>query len=1155
MGKSPIYLGDAEAKEHRLPIEGSFVFIDGEPFYQIANYDTMRPFFMSIVSDSDHWMFISSLGSLSAGRQNPEHALFPYYTVDKIHDSHDLTGSKTIVLVERDRRIYLWEPFSRRYEGIYACMRNIYKSVYGDKIRFEEDNRDLGLRFSYTWCTGEQAGFVKKSQIENIGAENVTVTLLDGIQNLLHFGVEQQMQNERSNLLDAYKKSELDVETGLGLFALSSLVVDKPIPSEALKATTVWCTGAKPEHYLVSMRQLDAFRSGAQLHTEVDVRAERGGYFIQTSSNLSAGQQNEWYIVAEIEQGPEEVVGLLEQLKSDIDLTVYIKNDVQAGTTRLRQIVASSDGLQSTGDAMTTARHYANVLFNVMRGGVFDNNNMVDRDDVHAFIAQYNTPVAERQKKYIEQLPGRIPVQQLIEGAYRNGDAQLERLCYEYVPLIFSRRHGDPSRPWNAFSIDLRNEDGSLKRSYQGNWRDIFQNWEALCLSFPAFTESIISKFVNASTVDGYNPYRVTREGIDWEVMDPADPWSYIGYWGDHQIIYLLKLLEISRDHHPEHLQLLLSRDLFAYANVPYRIKPYEELLHNPHDTIVFDKALEQSISERVDSLGADGKLVLDKEGEVLLVNLTEKLLVSFLAKMSNFIPEGGIWMNTQRPEWNDANNALVGYGVSMVTLCYLRRFCQFMQDMFASLEDQSIAISEEVEFLFVSVIEALAHYKPMLAGSFSDTHRKEVMDALGGAGSAYRSLVYERGFTGNRKSVYPGEICNLMALSLEHIDHTIWANQRSDHLFHSYNLIRVDSNKGTVAISHLYEMLEGQVAALSTGLLSGQQTVNLLTSLKNSALYREDQNSYVLYPDRSLPRFVDKNNLAPNTIETSELLKKLVDASDTRLIVKDINGAFHFSGDVKDREVLDLVLSELKLNGYEEEVSSEREHIHQVYAGQFRHTEYTGRSGTFFGYEGLGCIYWHMVSKLVLAIKETYYRLLNEGQSAEILGRVIEAYYDVRAGIGLNKSPEVYGAFPFDPYSHTPGNAGARQPGMTGQVKEDIISRWGELGVRVKEGKILFKPVLLRANEFLELKAPFEYFDIHGEFKMIDLAEKTLAFTYCQIPIVYHLAESQGITVNFADGNTEKIDGLQLNRSISALIFNRSGTIESLDVYLTPLL
>ncbi len=52
------------------------------------------------------------------------------------------------------------------------------------------------------------------------------------------------------------------------------------------------------------------------------------------------------------------------------------------------------------------------------------------------------------------------------------------------------------------------------------------------------------------------------------------------------------------------------------------------------------------------------------------------------LAKLFNFVPEAGIWMNTQRPEWNDANNALVGYGVSMVTLYYLRRFLSFCEQL-----------------------------------------------------------------------------------------------------------------------------------------------------------------------------------------------------------------------------------------------------------------------------------------------------------------------------------------------------------------------------------------------------------------------------------------------------------------------------------------
>ena len=67
------------------------VTLEGENYYKIANNDTMRPFFMSIVSDSNHWLFISSNGGLTAGRKNAEFALFPYYTDDKITESVDIT--------------------------------------------------------------------------------------------------------------------------------------------------------------------------------------------------------------------------------------------------------------------------------------------------------------------------------------------------------------------------------------------------------------------------------------------------------------------------------------------------------------------------------------------------------------------------------------------------------------------------------------------------------------------------------------------------------------------------------------------------------------------------------------------------------------------------------------------------------------------------------------------------------------------------------------------------------------------------------------------------------------------------------------------------------------------------------------------------------
>ncbi len=168
--------------------------------------------------------------------------------------------------------------------------------------------------------------------------------------------------------------------------------------------------------------------------------------------------------------------------------------------------------------------------------------------------------------------------------------------------------------------------------------------------------------------------------------------------------------------------------------------------------------------------------------------------------------------------------------------------------------------------------------------------------------------------------------------------------------------------------------------------------------------------------------------------------------------MVKDVNGIFHFHGDFRNAGLLKQALKSCR-KATRTLVEKERELILEIYEKVFDHQSFTGRSGTFYGYEGLGSIYWHMVSKLLLAVCETYFRAVERGQYPEVLGKLAAHYYEIRAGIGLNKAPEVYGAFPTDPYSHTPRNRGAQQPGMTGQVKEDIIARWGELGIRGQGG------------------------------------------------------------------------------------------------------
>lgn len=1144
-----LHLGKNPLNVNREPVQGKQVAFEGEDFYQIANYDRMRPFFMTVVSDADHWLFISSNGGLTAGRHDANLALFPYYTDDKIRDMAEVTGSKTLLRVRRQGKIFLWEPFSERGNGIYRVRRNLYKNFWGNQLIFEEINEDLALTFRYGWFNSRQFGFVRRAWLVNLGKASTRVELLDGIQNLMPCGTGSQFNLEYSTLLDAYKKSEPITETGLGLFRLSAIPVDRPEPAEALRTMVAWSVGLKRQLTLLSSVQLDKFRAGQPLRAETEVRAERGAYFVQSKMQLRRGQSADWLVVADVGQSSSDVARINQLLRKPVQLRRDVLADVERGTEQLQRIVATADGLQKTTRSLGCARHYGNTLFNIMRGGVFHDGYQLETRDLLAFVKNTNSEIAARHATFFRHLPGKVFYGQMIAAASEVGDLQLERICREYLPLTFSRRHGDPSRPWNKFSIATRNADGSPRLNYEGNWRDIFQNWEALALSFPGYTAGMICRFLNASTADGYNPYRITRNGIDWEVADPHDPWSYIGYWGDHQIIYLLKLLELLERHAPSALRGFLTREIFAYANVPYRIKPYAEILQNPKDTVIFDQHLEKLVHQRVKSKGADGKLIWDEHGHVRLVNLTEKLLVPLLAKLSNFVPGAGIWLNTQRPEWNDANNALVGNGASMVTLYYLRRYLTFCRELFRNRDNEKFILSAEVADFLERINQTLKRRRGWLSGKITDARRKRIVDDLGRIGGDYRQRIYA-GFSGRKNSFTGRQLLDFFATALDWTNHSIRANRRPDGLYHAYNLIRFDDPK-KLPIRRLYEMLEGQVAVLSSGHLSPEESLKLLAALKRSKMYRADQHSYLLYPDRQLPRFVEKNNISASELRRSALLRKLLNDGDRQLIERDVAGRIHFNATVTNVRDLGRILDQLADSRYAGLAKREASLVREIFEKLFDHESFTGRSGTFFGYEGLGCIYWHMVSKLLLAAQENYFRAVESGAPAKMVKGLAKAYYDIRAGIGDHKTPENYGAFPMDPYSHTPGQGGARQPGLTGQVKEDVICRFGELGVLVKNGEIHFRPRLLRAEEFVTRRTEYDYYDLAGVKQRLPLKPGELGFTYCQVPVVFRRARADSLTLHFADGSTRRQEKLQLDVENSRSLFERTGKIRRIEVCL----
>lgn len=1107
--KCMLYSGNNPIKNEVKQASGQFIELQGERFYEIRHYDAMLPFFISLASDTDLWMYLSSTGGLTAGRQSPEQALFPYYTDDKITEQYEQTGPKTILRVTDAGKTFLWEPFSDRQAGVYETVRKISKSTVGNKIIFCEENLSLGLRFSYIWAPAEVHGWVRRATLENMSDHALQVELLDGLQNVLPAGVERKTQNEFSTLVDGYKKTELllvdnaehRAAVGLVLFRMEAILVDRAEPSESLRCNTVYTLGLPGADYLLSSRQLDIFRRGQSVTPENEAKGVRGAVFAHTTMQLSADSARTWYFVADVQQDVVKVHDLL-RFAAQANATSLIEDAIRQSTETLRQIVAQNDGVQQTADEYNDARHFANTLFNTMRGGYYLDDYNIGGEAFMTHVRTFNIAVFRRHEAFLRALPAslnRADLKQRIAGL---NDPQLMRLFMEYLPITFGRRHGDPSRPWNLFNIRVRDDKGKPIVSYQGNWRDIFQNWEALSFSYPGFINGIIAKFLNATTPDGYNPYKVTSEGIDWEVIEPENPWSNIGYWGDHQIIYLTKLLELSYHHDPKALREMLNKRIFAYANVPYRFKSYKEIVADPKNTIRFDDNLHKQIFALIPDYGQDARLVLDENGEVRLTTMADKLLITLLAKFSNFIPEAGIWMNSLRPEWNDANNALVGFGASMVTLCYMLRYVAFLQKV-AETDGQNIIVAQETADFFYEISDIIRRlFYKKYEWKISDHARLEITDAFGQAGERYREKVYN-GLSGKQVELPNKDLLDGLFQMGEMMCLSIAANRREDGLYHSYNTVHF--TKAGISVQHLYEMLEGQVAVISSGILGAEETADLLDAMHRSALYREDQRSYMLYPARRRKTFLELNNI-PEEAKALPVVKKYLGT----ILKQDADGGIHFDASYRNA---DRLPDELK----------------DLYEQVFNHRAFTGRSGTFYKYEGLGCIYWHMVSKLLLAVGEMILSDKPAGKP-EDRERLKKHYNAIREGLGSHKQPAEYGAFPFDAYSHTPTMAGVQQPGMTGQVKEDIINRFFELGVKVSDGQIMFRPQMITDKDF-----------INGE----------LHFTYCHVPVTYKLGQEKCMLVETNDESNAamKIMGNVLSPILSQYVFERNGFVKHITV------
>ncbi len=1059
---------------------GSFITREAMPYYKISHAETLAPFFIQMASASDIWLFMSSFGGVTAGRINAQNNLFPYETDDKLHTDAE-SGVKVVIKVGG----LFWQPFEQNGTHKYTITKNIYKGYYGNSVMIEEINHDLGVSYAYRYESSEKYGLVKTSILTNLTDEDVAMTVLDGIGNILPYGVNGLLQASKSTLVDAYKAAEL-VDEQMAVYSLTTQINDAPNPIEVLKANVAYTTLEGASVYLDSSI-VRAFYNDQVDTVNQACYGAKCGYYILSDITLEGQASTRYQTVLDVGYDHSRLTTLRKFIASKA--FSRIDADIKAGYEHLKAIVGGADGLQQTGDEVACAHHYLNTLYNVMRGGTFEEGYAFNYDDFSTFMSVRHKEAAKKSA-LLEKIRTCTTVAELKEVA--KADTTLYRLALEYMPLSFSRRHGDPSRPWNQFNIVLKDEAGHKISRYEGNWRDIFQNWEALGLSFPGYYENMVAKFVNASTIDGFNPYRINTQGIEWEKPEADDPFSGYGYWGDHQIIYLLRLLKGMQSHFPEKLDTMLGCEIFAYANIPYIIKPYAELLKDSKDTIAFDTTRDDAIEALCKQVGTDGKL-LQKDGDVYTVNLVEKLLVPLLSKVSNLLVGGGIWMNTQRPEWNDANNAIVGIGLSMVTVYHVQAYITYLKSLLET-HQEAVTLSEEVASWMTRVTQVLTTY----AGKYQG-NEKTMLDAMGYAFSDYREAVYQNGFSG-KVTLDCSAIVTFLTQACAAIDYTIAKNK--EEVYATYNLLNED-----FSTTPMRAMLEGQSAVIGSGCLDASEITALLDAMGKTLLDPALQ-AHTLYPVEQTKSFIDKNRIEGVT----QPIEWIVTCDEA--------GCYHFDAQITTQEVLVARLAE---RGITDPLYTL---LLDAFEANFGHKKFTGRSQVMYKFEGIGCVYWHQNAKLALAVLEEAARAHRQGSDAQA---IYEAYKTITNGFIYRKTPVACQGIPVEPYSHTSFNKRSEQPGMTGQVKESVLMRRLELGVQVIDGCVSFDPWFLSEEEF----------DEQGK----------ITFTLYGVPVQYTKGECDGIEIVANAGTTTRIEATTLDCDTSEALFLKTGTIQSLHV------
>ncbi len=701
-------------ERNQLEINVKDYYINEEKYYVIEDFDKKSVFssFLSAIVGEEGiplWSFYVNRGQgmCSFGLRDKNNAMMEFYPANESYKQVYTNGFRTFLKIEKDNRVYNYEPFSSKDDEDYITR---VMKIKNNELIVEDMNKELGVKTTvnyYILPNESFASMVRKVKVENISSDEIKIEVVDGMPSILPFGSTNQAYKEIANTLRSWMQGKV-LDKGLSTFAVTSSTDDSARVEEITKS-----------YFYVSFDENEN-----PMNQVVNPEA----IFANDTSYINArGFKNTSVKDMKIEK--------ISYNKVPCAFTVSAKVVEQGQSLEINSLVGYTTNREDIDDIQkkVTCREYIETKRNEANKLIDDITSDIDTKTAYPLFDEYV------KQCYVDNL---------LRGGYAI------KLADDKVYHIYSRKHGDLERDYNFFSI----EDNYYSQG-NGNFRDLNQN-RRLDVFFKPFTKTeSIKLFSDLIQLDGYNPlvikgkkftlnkekfedikYLFKANNLDEvktklskevtigeifklilaygkveeyskeeilnkvvQLMDEDYDIAYgEGFWVDHWT-YNLDLIEEYLGIYPEDRnQLLFENSIYRFFNSPEYVAKRDEKY------VVVDGKVRQYNALKEKDHSKMTTWVKDESGKTLSTNLFDKLLMLATLKFSSLDVNGyGIEMEGNKPGWNDSMNGLPGLlASSLAETLELKRLLTFIKENINNNED--CLLIEEFNNLFLGIKELL---------------------------------------------------------------------------------------------------------------------------------------------------------------------------------------------------------------------------------------------------------------------------------------------------------------------------------------------------------------------------------------------------------------------------------------------------------------